>query len=196
MVAKTNRNDARGMAQLLRMGWFRPVHRKTMNAREQRALLAARSTLGRRLRDVENSVRGILRGFGIRVPRLLRGRWSDGVRGALQGNTVLLGVVEPLLAATQALRDQLAVVDKRARDAARQDAVCRRLMTMPGVEAIVALTYRAGVDQAERFKSSRQLGPCFGLTPDAIKGARPTAAAPSAEPVMLPSASPCSKRHT
>ena len=119
MVAKTNRNDARGMAQLLCMGWFRPVHRKTMNAREQRALLAARSTLGRRLRDVENSVRGILRGFGIRVPRLLRGRWSNGVRGALQGNTVLLGVVEPLLAATQALRDQLAVVDKRARDAAR-----------------------------------------------------------------------------
>ena len=119
MVAKTDRNDARGMAQLLRMGWFRPVHRKTMNAREQRALLAARSTLGRRLRDVENSVRGILRGFGIRVPRLLRGRWSNGVRGALQGNTVLLGVVEPLLAATQALRDQLAVVDKRARDAAR-----------------------------------------------------------------------------
>ena len=165
MVAKTDRNDARGMAQLLRMGWFRPVHRKTMNAREQRALLAARSTLGRRLRDVENSVRGILRGFGIRVPRLLRGRWSDGVRGALQDNTVLRGVVEPLLAATQALRDQLAVVDKRARDAARQDAVCRRLMTMPGVGAIVALTYRAGVDQPERFKSSRQLGPCFGLTP-------------------------------
>src|SRR5215472_16051944 len=104
MVAKTDRNDARGMAQLLRMGWFRPVHRKTMNAREQRALLAARSTLGRRLRDVENSVRGILRGFGIRIPRLLRGRWSD-VRGALQGNTVLLGVSEPLFAATQALRD-------------------------------------------------------------------------------------------
>ena len=83
------------------------VHR---SAPARLALLAARSTLGRRLRDVENSVRGILRGFGIRVPRLLRGRWSDGVRGALQGNTVLLGVVEPLLAATQALRDQLAVV--------------------------------------------------------------------------------------
>src|SRR5215469_6272337 len=118
MVAKTDRNDARGMAQLLRMGWFRPVHRKTMNAREQRALLAARSTLGRRLRDVENSVRGILRGFGIRVPRLPRGRWSDGVRGALQGNMVLRGVVEPLLAATQAFRDQIAVFYKRACDAA------------------------------------------------------------------------------
>jgi hypothetical protein len=69
-------------------------------------------------------------------------------------------------------------------------------MTMPGVGAIVALTYRAGIDQPERFKSSRQLGPCFGLTPDAIKAARPTAAAPSAEPVMLPFASLCSKRHT
>ena len=62
MIAKTDRNDARGMAQLLRSGWFRPVHVKTVPAREQRALLAARSTLVRRHRDVENSVRGRSRG--------------------------------------------------------------------------------------------------------------------------------------
>src|SRR5512147_436014 len=62
MIAKTDRNDARGLANLLRMGWFRPVHVKTMDAREQRALLTTRSTLGRRLRDIDNSVRGLLRG--------------------------------------------------------------------------------------------------------------------------------------
>lgn len=71
MVVKTDRKDARGMAQLLRAGWFRPVHVKTPDAREQRALLSARSTLVARLRDIENSLRGLLRGFGLRIPAAL-----------------------------------------------------------------------------------------------------------------------------
>ncbi len=133
MTVKTDRNDARGIAQLLRMGWFRPVHLKTMNAREQRTLLSARSTLLRRLRDIENSVRGLLRGFGMRAPLLLRGRWANTIREMLAGNPMLLGIIEPLLVASTALRDQLAVLEKRTRDTARQDPVCRRLMTMPGV---------------------------------------------------------------
>src|ERR1700680_1286391 len=76
MTTKTARNDARGMSHLLRMGWYRPVHLKSMDAREQRALLSARRTLMRRLRDIENSVRGLLRGFGFRFSRILRRRWG------------------------------------------------------------------------------------------------------------------------
>jgi transposase len=150
---------------LLLVGWFRPVHVKSMDAREQRVLLSARTTLVRRLRDIENSVRGLLRGFGFRFPRVLRVRWAQSVREALAGNPVLLAVIEPLLAAGAALRDQLAVLEKRVRDAARQDPVCHRLMTMPGVGAVVALTFRAAVDRPERFSSSKAIGPCFGLTP-------------------------------
>ena len=165
MIAKTDRNDARGMAQLLRSGWFRPVHVKTVPAREQRALLAARSTLVRRHRDVENSVRGLLKGFGLRIARALRGRWDNAVREAIAGNSVLLSIIDPLLVARQAIRDQLAILDKRVRDVARADNVCRRLMTAPGVGAIVALSFRAAVDQPERFKSSKAIGACFGLTP-------------------------------
>lgn len=164
-IAKTDRNDARGMANLLRMGWFQPVHVKTMDAREQRALLATRSALGRRLRDIENSVRGLLRGFGLRAPRLLRGRWAAAIRDLIAGHPNLPDIIEPLLNATTALRDQLAVVDKRLLTAARQDPVCHRLMTVPGVGAIVALTFRAAVDQPERFGSSKSVGACFGLTP-------------------------------
>ena len=85
MIVKTDRKDARGMAHLLRMGWFRPVHVKTMDAREQRTMLSARSTLMARLKDIENSVRGLLRGFGLRLPLLLRGRWDAGVREAVAG---------------------------------------------------------------------------------------------------------------
>jgi transposase len=92
MTVKTDRNDARGMAHLLRLGWFRPVHLKSMDAREQRVLLSARMTLVRRRRDIENGVRGLLRGFGLRFPRVLRVRWAQSVREALAGNPTLLAI--------------------------------------------------------------------------------------------------------
>jgi transposase len=164
-VVKTDRKDARGMAHLLRTGWFRPVHVKTMDAREQRAMLSARATLVARLKDIENSVRGLLRGFGLRLPRTLRGRWEQDVRDLMAGHAVLLQILEPLLVARRTLREQLIVLDKRVRDAAKADHVCRRLMSAPGVGAIVAMTFRAAVDQAARFRSSKQIGACFGLTP-------------------------------
>jgi transposase len=165
MIVKTDRKDARGMAHLLRTGWFRPVHVKTVNAREQRAMLSARATLVARLKDIENSVRGLLRGFGLRLPKALRGRWDVGVREAVAAHPTLLGILEPLLVARGALREQLILLDKRVRDAAKADRVCRRLMTAPGVGAIVAMTFRAAVDQPDRFRSSKQIGACFGLTP-------------------------------
>ena len=165
MIIKTDRKDARGMAHLLRTGWFRPVHVKSLSAREQRAMLAARSMLVARLKDIENSVRGLLRGFGLRLPRALRGRWEAGVREAIEGHPTLVQIFEPLLMAREALREQLIILDKRVRDAARADRVCRRLMSAPGVGAIVAMTFRAAVDQPDRFRSSKQVGACFGLTP-------------------------------
>src|SRR5918993_2257666 len=165
MIIKTDRKDARGMAHLLRTGWFRPVHVKSLSAREQRAMLSARSTLVARLKDIENSVRGLLRGFGLRLPRTLHGRWEAGVRDLVAGHPVLLQILEALLVARGALREQLIGLDRRVRDAAKADHVCRRLMSAPGVGAIVALTFRAAVDQPERFRSSKQVGACFGLTP-------------------------------
>ena len=70
-LVKTDRRDARGIANLLRLGWFKPVLVKAASARERRVLLAARDTLARRMRDLDNAVRGLLRGFGLRPPRLL-----------------------------------------------------------------------------------------------------------------------------
>jgi transposase len=165
MRTKTDRSDARGMAQLLRMGWFRPVHVKAVDTREQRTRLAARDALGRRLRDLENTVRGLLRGFGLRLSRALRGRWEAAVRELVSGHPGLPSIFEPLLQARAALQEQLAILDRQVRDAARADPVCRRLMTAPGVGAIVALTYRCAVDDPTRFRSSRAVGVFFGLTP-------------------------------
>src|SRR3954453_5854238 len=143
-----------GSGQCTSKAWTRAKHR---------ALLTARSTLVRRLKDIENSVRGLLRGFGIKLATTLRAQWDVKVRESIAGH--LPAILEPLLVARAALRDQVAIIDKRVRDTARQDQVCRRLMTMPGVGPIVALTYRAAVDEPERFVSSKSVGASFGLTP-------------------------------
>ncbi|KKN43120.1 hypothetical protein LCGC14_0706480 [marine sediment metagenome] len=153
------------MADLLRMGWFRSVHLKSLDAREQRTLLSARNTLIRRLKDIENSVRGLLRGFGIRLPLALRLKWEAKVKEAIAGHSALSETLEPLLVARRVLREQVAVLDEKVRDAVKEDPVCRRMMTVPGVGSIVALTYRAAVDDPARFTSSKTVGACFGLTP-------------------------------
>ena len=62
MPVKSDRNDARGIAQLMRLGWFRPVHCKSMSAQETRAVLTSRKLVQSKLQDVENHLRGILRG--------------------------------------------------------------------------------------------------------------------------------------
>jgi transposase len=165
MTVKTDRKDARGLAHLLRMGWFRPVHVKDVSAREQRARLTARETLLRQVRDLENSMRGLLRGFGLRVPPSLRRRWSDAVRRLVSDHPILPGIFEPMLQAREALVDQLVLLDRQVRNAARDDQVCRRLMTVPGVGAVVALTFRNTVDDPGRFRSSRSVGAFLGLTP-------------------------------
>ena len=72
MPVKTDRNDARGIAQLMRLGWFRPVHCKSIAAQETRALLTARKLMQAKLHDVEMSLRGILRGFGLKVGKTTR----------------------------------------------------------------------------------------------------------------------------
>ena len=153
------------MTNLLRVGWFRSVHVKNLDAREYRALLWARSTLVRRLTDIENSVRGLLRGFGIRLASMLRGRRDTKVREATAGHPTLTLIMDPLLIARSMLRDQVAVIDKRVRDVAREDPVCKRLMSVPRVGPIVALTYRAEVDNPSGFNSSKSVGASFGLRP-------------------------------
>jgi len=162
---KTDRKDARGIAELLRMGWFQPVHMKTPAARDLRLLLSARETLCRRIRELDNSVRGLLRGFGLRIPTGARNRFCSLVRELIDGNPFLVEVIMPLLRARDAMAAEFAGLDKLVRDRSREDATCRRLMTIPGVGAVIAMIFRAGVDDPARFRSSKAVGACFGLTP-------------------------------
>jgi len=165
MPVKTDRNDARGIAQLMRLGWFRPVHCKSVAAQETRALLTARKLLQTKHHDVGLSLRGILRGFGLKVGPATERSFAGRIRELVADHPTLTTVAEALLAARAALGEQLRQMDKRLRDQAREDQRARLLMTTPGVGVIVALTFVSAIDDPGRFRSSKAVGAHFGLTP-------------------------------
>ncbi len=165
MVVKTDRKDARGIAQLLRMGWFRPVHCKSPRAQEVRALLVGRKLPQGKLPDVELSIRGILRGFGLKVGQVSKGRFAARIRELVAGQAMLERVIEPMLRAREALRAEYHALHRAVLGIVREDTTCRRLMTVPGVGALVAITFTSAVDDPGRFARSRAVGAHFGLTP-------------------------------
>jgi len=165
MPVKTDRKDARGIAQLLRLGWFRSVHCKSLPAQETRALLTARELLRSKSHDAEMSLRGVLRGFGLKVGPTTARNFAGRIRELVAGHPTLTAVAEALLAAREVLGDQLRGLEKRLRDQAREDRRARLLMTAPGVGVIVALTFVAAIDDPARFRSSKAVGAHFGLTP-------------------------------
>ena len=165
MSVKTDRKDARGIAQLMRLGWYRPVHCKSLPAQEMRALLVARKLLQTKQHAVEMSLRGILRNFGAKVGQTTVRGFEGRVRSLVEGQPTLQAVADALLSARATLAGELARLEKRVRSAARHDDRVRLMMTAPGVGSIVGLTYVAAVDTPERFRSSSSLGPHFGLTP-------------------------------
>jgi transposase len=165
MPVKTDRGDARGIAQLMRMGWFKPVHCKSPEAQEMRALLSARALLREKRHDVEMSLRGLLRGFGLKVGKTTPKTYPARVRELAEGNARLVLVAEALLAAREALEKEFAALDKRLRQEARADGRARLLMSAPGVGPVVALSYASAIDDPSRLASSRNAGAYFGLTP-------------------------------
>jgi transposase len=165
MPVKSDRNDARGIAQLMRLGWFRPVHCKSMDAQEVRAVLTARKLVQSKLLDVENSLRGILRGFGLKVGKTTPRSFAGRIQELVDGQPNLEAIGEALLSVRAVLQREFNAFERRVRAMARLNARTRLLMSTPAVGPIVALTYAAAIDDPARFKSSKQAGSHFGLTP-------------------------------
>lgn len=161
---KTDRKDARGLAQLVRMGWYRSVHCKSPEAQEARALLTARAALRTKRHDLEMCVRGILRGFGLKVGKTTPRTFAARVRELSEGNETLGECIEALLAARETLDIQFKALDRRLAQTARTDVRARLLMSAPGVGPLVALSFASAIDGPERFRSSRSVGAYFGLT--------------------------------
>ena len=164
-VNKTDRNDARGMAQMMRAGLYRPVHVKTMRSQKLRMLLTHRKLLQSKAIAIDNDLRGTLRNFGLKVGVVRASRFEARIRELVETLPDLSELVEPLLIVRRALREQIGILHGRLLAIVRNDQVCRRLMTVPGVGPVVALTYRATIDVPARFRNSKAVGAVFGLTP-------------------------------
>jgi transposase len=164
-INKTDRNDARGMAQMMRAGLYRPVHVKTLRSQKLRTLLTHRKLLQSKAIAVDNDLRGTLRNFGLKVGMVGAVKFERRIRELVESLPDLAILVEPLLIVRRVLREQITVLHRRLLAIVRDDEVCRRLMTVPGVGPVVALTYRATVDVPARFRNSKAVGAVFGLTP-------------------------------
>jgi len=166
MRNKTDKHDARGIAQILRSGWYSRVHVKSLESHQIRALLSSRKAVLNKCIDLENEVRGLFKVFGIKLPpRLGHGAFDKAVRATIEADDALSHALLPLLDARLVLYRTFRELDNRTRKLAQQDHICQRLMTAPGVGFITALTFKAAVDDPTRFKRSRTVAAHFGLTP-------------------------------
>ena len=165
MPVKSDRNDARNIAQLMRLGWFRPVHCKSMSAQETRAMLTARKLIQSKLQDVENSLRGILRGFGLKVGKTTSRGFAARISELVAGHPALETIATATLAVHAVLLREFNGFEKRVRAMSRLDAKAKLLMSTPAVGPIISLTYASAIDDPSRFTSAKRAGPLFGLTP-------------------------------
>src|SRR5467141_3872787 len=163
-INKTDRNDARGMAQMMRVGLYRPVHVKTLRSQKLRMLLTHRKLLQSKAIAIDNDLRGTLRNFGLKVGMVGTVRFEARIRELVEDLPDLAALIEPLLIVRRTLREQVVILHRRLLAIVRDDGVCRRLMTTPGVGPVVALTYRATVDVPARFRKSRSVVVVLGLT--------------------------------
>ena len=164
-INKTDRNDARGIAQMMRAGLFRPVHVKTIRSQKLRMLLTHRKLLQSKAIAIENDLRATLRNFGLKVGMVGTVKFEGRIKELVADIPDLAGMVEPLLIVRRVLREQLGILHRRLLVIVQDDEVCRRLMTIPGVGPVVALTYRVTVDIPARFRNSKAVGAVLGLTP-------------------------------
>ena len=163
-INKTDDNDAEGLAQLARTGWYREVRVKSMRSHHDRSLLAARAQLVKTKRDIENQVRGLLKTFGLLIGKVGVAGFEARVRDLLKPAPALGDVIEPLLAVRAAVRRELDALTKRVMVLARESRACRILVRCPGIGPVTALAYASAIDDPARFAKSSSAGAYLGLT--------------------------------
>jgi transposase len=162
---KSDQNDARGLAELVRVGWYREVKVKSEESQKIRAIIVARSRLVAIRRDIENQVRSLIKEYGLLLPRAIGLQFRKKVCELLGKDHQLLGVIAPLLSIHEQICKQQSKFDNEVRQLAKADETTRRLMTVPGVGVVTALTFRHTIDDPSRFRSASSVGAYLGLTP-------------------------------
>jgi transposase len=164
-VNKTDANDAEGIAQIMRTGWYREVVVKSFETHHLRSLIGAREQLVNMRRDLGSQIRGIMKIFGLVVGHAKGRNLERRVSELIKGDAEVQAVVMPLLKARQAISTQLDHLNALLIQQVRTRSVSRLLMTVPGVGPVTALSYETTIENAERFTKSRSVGAHLGLTP-------------------------------
>ncbi|WP_217645920.1 transposase [Paracoccus homiensis] len=162
---KSDENDARGLAELVRISWYREVAVKSEASQHARSLLITRSRLVRIRRDLENQVRAMLKECSLIFPRSIGGQFRRRVEEVSGEGHILWPVLLPLISVHSNVCGELDGLDRRDRHLAREDETTRRLMTVPGIGVVTALTSRDTIDDPSRFRSAATIGAYLGLTP-------------------------------
>lgn len=166
VVNKTDKNDAYGIAHLLRCGLFREVHVKSDDACDKRILLASRRQLMNQAGALEASIRGLMKIHGVVLGPARRLAFIPRVREEMSrlGTSAQLGM-DALLASLEQLRSSIKTLDAAVKQQAFEDRRSALLMSMPGVGPLTSSHFVAVMDDADRFATSRSVGAYLGLTP-------------------------------
>jgi transposase len=141
-INKTDRNDARGLAQMMRAGLYRPVHVKTLRSQRLRMLLTHRKLLQSKAIAIDNDLRGTLRNFGLKVGMVGTVKFEARIKELVENLPDLAALVEPLLIVRRVLREQLGILHRRLLAIVRQDDVCRGARRRPGSGANLSRNHR------------------------------------------------------
>jgi transposase len=162
---KSDENDARGLAELVRIGWYKEVAVKSEQSQQVRSLLVTRSRLVSIRRDIENQIRSMLKELGLMFPRSIGPQLRRNVGELVGEDHLLMPVIKPLLTIHEQVCCEQEKLDKQIRHLAREDETTCRLMTVPGIGVVTALTFRHTIDDPSRFRSASSVGAYLGLTP-------------------------------
>jgi transposase len=162
---KTDKNDARGLAHIMRTGWYKPVHVKSDESQKIRVLLNNRKCLQNKMMDIESQIRGTLKVFGHKVGSVTKKNFEHRIRELIEGDAELVLYIQPLLIVRDQILTQFKILDKMIMQIAKTDKVCEQFMSIPGVGVLTALTFKATIDSPKRFSKSKNVGVHLGLTP-------------------------------
>jgi transposase len=162
---KTDRNDARGLAHIMRTGWYKAVHLKSHQSQRLRVVLGNRRCLLEKRLDIDSQIRGTLKVFGLKTGKVTPAKYEQRIRELVQNDEELQAYIFPMLEVRRHLIQQCNILEKLILDCVKKDQICRLFMTIPGVGPLTALAFKTFVDRPKRFLHSKAVGAAAGLTP-------------------------------
>lgn len=165
LANKSDRSDAYMLAQMAQTGLMKAVHIRSLDAYQRKTLVLARGRLVAMRLAITNAVRGHLKPFGIRLGKVKASAFDQRVRELAADHPILLAALDALLTVRLRVLDEIEILDRHLLALTEPDPVCRRMMTIPGIGALAAQTFKSVIDDPTRFKRSRDVGAYLGLTP-------------------------------